>query len=806
MDAKPVEADGKGGAPGRLPPPPQPPRTRREKLARAAMYALALGVGAGVAGASWWQSCGYRGCPTIAQLQAWGPSEGGRLLDHTGTLISPLTPVRRTNVPLASVPKHVRATFIAVEDRRFYEHEGIDWKGAARATVANLKAGGVREGGSTISMQLARNAFLVDRAQERSFTRKLLEIRYAKLLEQALTKDQILENYLNAIYLGNRVYGVEGASRDLFGKGVGDLTLAEAAMLAGLPKAPSGYSPRRDRARALARREVVFSVLERDSVMPPDALARARATPLKVVRASWEPARNVDSWAAEAVRSVLDSLRKAGAIPAGLADANLVVHSTFDRRAQLAGERAVGWGAAQVDGERDDRGGRTQGALVAVDPATGAIRALVGGRRVERGGFNRALRAQRQPGSAFKPFVYAAAIMHGFTPATMVEDVPVSIGSGQTLWTPANYSDDYAGRVTLRDALRRSANAATVRVSRDVGITTVAEQAQAQGITSTLPLVPALALGAGGVTPLELTTAYAPFANGGTRVTPYMIERVEDNFGRVIWAHGGGSTSQALESTDAFLVTSMLRSVVDNGTGRAVRSAGIRGPVAGKTGTTNDGADVWFVGYTPSIVAGVWFGADDPVPLGAAASGGRFAAPAWARFIKDGWHSPEEDGDWEVPMGIEHKWIDIGTGKLASDWCGPSRKEYFRVGTTPTESCETDQRIAMWDTLGVQDWADVIPPPDSMRVIAPPDSLHQLGMAVEAVGAMLHSLQTSEKARTTSRRVVAELRETISRETRRTRDLERRVARRLSEERERQVERTERMARKLAEGRRGSRE
>jgi penicillin-binding protein 1A len=207
-----------------------------------------------------------------------------------------------------------------------------------------------------------------------------------------------------------------------------------------------------------------------------------------------------------------------------------------------------------------------------------------------------------------------------------------------------------------------------------------------------------------------------------------------------------------------------------------VRAAGIRGPVAGKTGTTNDGADVWFVGFTPSIVAGVWFGADDPVPLGDDASGGRFAAPTWARFIKDGWHSPEEDGEWEVPMGIEQKWIDIGTGKLASDWCGPSRKEYFRVGTTPSESCETEQAIAMSDTTTIPDWTNVIPPPD--------DSLRQISSAMDAMGAVLQTLQNSEKTRAISRRVVAEIRETMRRETKRTRDLERRVAKRVLQARQ----------------------
>ncbi|HYW33300.1 MAG TPA: biosynthetic peptidoglycan transglycosylase, partial [Gemmatimonas sp.] len=333
MDAKPNDAEvGVGTAESAPPASPDKGatgRSKRSRLARVALYAAAIGTGLGLTGATWWTSCGYRGCPSVAELRGWTPTEGGRLLDRNGVLISPLVPVRRTNVPLSSVPAHVRATFIAVEDRRFFSHEGIDWYGAARAAVANIKAGGVREGGSTISMQLARNLFLSERASERSFTRKLLEIRYARLLEGALTKNQILEKYLNAIYLGNGVYGVEGASRDLFGKSVRNVNLAEAAMLAGLPKAPSGYSPRRDRARARARRDVVFMVLERDSVMPRAALKQARATPLTVARATWEPSRNVDSWATESVRPLLDSLRKAGEIPASISNGNLIVHTTF---------------------------------------------------------------------------------------------------------------------------------------------------------------------------------------------------------------------------------------------------------------------------------------------------------------------------------------------------------------------------------------------------------------------------------------------------------------------------------------------
>lgn len=677
---------------------------------RAIAATLVAGTLGAVATASWWYSCGFGGCPTAAQLRAWQPSEGGVLLGHDSSVVSALSLVRRVNVPLARVPEHVQRAFIAVEDRRFYAHHGVDWHGVARALVHNVRAGGVREGASTITMQLARNVFLGSRAAERSWGRKLLEWRYAQLIEGALTKPQILERYLNAIYLGNGVYGIEAASRDLFGRGVATLTLADAALLAGLPKAPSNYSPRNRRARALARRAIVVDVLAREGVGTATALRAARAAPLVLARREYVPARLVDTWAVEAVRVTLDSLRQAGAIPRTLADAQLRVWSTIDRRAQLAAERAVAAQAAMIDEERAENGQslrgashRTQGALAALDPATGAVRAIVGGRRVERKGFNRALRARRQPGSTFKPFVYAVALQQGFTAASMVEDEPVEIGTGRDLWRPANYGDDYAGRITLRDALARSANAAAVRISREVGVPRIAGLAQAQGIASDLPLVPALALGAAAVTPLELTTAYAPFANGGVRVRPFLVHRIEDQFGTVLWQPASHAVSRVLDAADAFLVTSLLQGAVDEGTGRAVRSAGIRGPVAGKTGTTNDGTDVWFVGYTPTLVASVWFGADTPEPLGWNASGGRLAAPAWARFLRDGWHSPQRDTPWQAPPGIESQRIDIATGALASDWCGPSRREYFRTGTAPTASCEADAYHAARDADG-PDW------------------------------------------------------------------------------------------------------
>ena len=725
----------------------------RTRLFKPLLYTGALAVAGALTTVSWWWSCGWQGCPTSAQLRAWRPTEGGELLARDSAFVSALSPVNRTNVPLSRVPAHVQAAFIAVEDRRFHAHHGVDWYGVGRATVANVTAGSVREGASTITMQLARNVFLGNRATERTLGRKLLEWRYATLLERSLSKQDILERYLNAIYLGNGVYGVEGASRDLFGKSVKDISLSEAAMLAGLPKAPSSYSPRRDKARALARRAIVFDVLLREGVADSATIKTLRNKPLKVVRAEWAPARAVDSWAVEAVRVTLDSLRKAGVIPRSLNDAQLRVWSTIDRRAQIAGERAITLGASQIDQERASGGfsvgsarSRTQGALVALDPATGALRAIVGGRRVERKGFNRALRAKRQPGSTFKPFVYVEALRQGFTAATMLEDEPVEIDIGRTVWTPANYGDDYAGHITMRDALARSANAATVRLSSKLSVKRIADLAHAQGITSDLPIVPALALGAGAVTPLELTAAYAPFGNGGKRVQPYLVERVEDQFGRVIWRHPSAVGTTVLEATDAFLITSLLQGVVDRGTGRPVRDAGVRGPVAGKTGTTNDGTDVWFVGYTPTLVASVWFGADDPQPLGWNASGGRMAAPVWARFLRDGWHSPEDDSAWVPPPGIETKQIDIGTGKLASNWCGPSRREFFVRGSAPKQSCEDDPYLAMRDAEP-PDWHDSSGQGDIDSV-----------QIAETVSGVLEAVGDNSKARAVAGRVFSELR------------------------------------------------
>jgi penicillin-binding protein 1A len=302
-------------------------------------------------------------------------------------------------------------------------------------------------------------------------------------------------------------------------------------------------------------------------------------------------------------------------------------------------------------------------------------------------GFNRALGARRQPGSAFKPFVYAAALSHGYTPASLVDDSPVEITDGSRVWRPVNFGGEYAGMVTLRRALMASANAATVRLSRAVGERRVAALARKAGLRGALDPVPSLALGAVEVTPLELVMAYAPFANGGYRVESSLVRRIELADGTELWRAPEPKPSQVLGAAEAFQITSMLRSVVDEGTGHVVRELGVRGPVAGKTGTTNNGADIWFVGYTPTVVAAVWFGYDAPRAIAPNASGGRLAAPAWAAFFRNGWKETAPASAWEPPVELVSRTIDAYTGDIANEWCPTTQREWFKPGSEPVRIC-----------------------------------------------------------------------------------------------------------------------
>src|SRR3982751_4252009 len=624
----------------------------------------------------WLLTCGFDGCPTPRDIQTFQPDQGGRILDRYNRVMGRLELVRRVNVPISAVPQFVQQASIATEDRRFYQHGGLDWRGFFRALAANLKAGGTRQGFSTITMQVARNTFAVRRYPPRSLRQKLTELRLSRLIEHSLTKQQILELYFNVIYMGNGVYGVEAASRDLFGKSVNQITLPQAAVLAALPKAPSAYTPRRHAQRALDRRNLVLGLMVKEGYVSANRLPGLQATPLRIAKDEWRPKDPNDSFALDAVRNFVDSI-----IQGGQADIiDLTVRTTLDRNAQISADRAVRRQASVIQSEAGRRA-LIQGAMVAIDPRNGDIRALTGGRQYERGTFNRALLAHRQPGSAFKPFVYAAAMAAGYTPSSEVDDDPIDVIQGRNVWSPSNYNDEYNGRITFRKALIKSANAATVRVSQAIGIQRVIDQAHKNGIVSTLPNVPSMALGSAEVTPVELVTAYAPFANGGYKVRPRLLRSISTSDDIPIWQDDGSSARdlpRVMDPRDAYQVTSMLQSVVDYGTGRVVRESGVKGLVAGKTGTTNSGTDVWFVGYTPTIIAAFWFGYDAPAPISSDASGGRLAAPAWVDFYQQGWRETASPNAWNPPAGMVERIIDPTTGYLATEWCPVTRNEYYK--------------------------------------------------------------------------------------------------------------------------------
>jgi 1A family penicillin-binding protein len=633
----------------------------------------------------WLGTCGFYGCPSPAEIRAFHPSEGGNVYDRNQRLIGHLANVRRVNVSINVVPKAVRDAFVATEDRRFYEHNGLDWRGVLRAVARNFSAGGIRQGFSTITMQVAHNSFLSDRYHGRSLRRKLVEVRISRLLERELTKDQILEHYLNVIYLGSGVNGVEAASLDLFGKDINKVSLDEGAVLAALPKAPSVYTPRHSLDRAVQRRNLVLGLMATQGYITDGQAQAAERRPLRISENEWRPSITNEASALDAVRALVDSVT-----PDVLKEGDVNVYTTLDFALQRSADKTVLRHIAQITQETRETmgpvGEEAQGALVALDPATGDVRALVPGKRTQRGGFNRALAARRQPGSAFKPFVYAAAMAAGYSPASEVDDDPVTVQIGRDIWQPANYNNEYNGRITLARALMLSANSATVRVSRDIGEAQVILAARRNGITSPLTPVPSIALGAEGVTPMELVTAYAPFANGGLRVKPRLVARIEAPDGTLLWSSDVQRPAPAMNPQDAYEVTEMLQGVVNFGTGKAIRDYGITAPVAGKTGTTNSGEDVWFVGYTPSLVAGIWFGYDQPRQISTNASGGRLAAPAWAEMYQAGWHEPAGSA-FVAPPGMVSAVVDPQSGELATEWCPTKQRQWFKPGSEPQSEC-----------------------------------------------------------------------------------------------------------------------
>jgi len=591
-------------------------------------------------------------------------------------------------VRLRDVPFSLLQAVLAAEDHRFFDHRGVDLRGLLRAAWVNLRSGRVAQGGSTITQQLVKNRLL---DPKRTLARKLDEAWLATLIEWRYSKERILEAYLNEVYLGQRgsiaIRGVSSASRAYFRKEVHQVTVAEAALLAGMIRAPNTYSPGVNPIRARERRDVVLARMRELGRLSNADYEAARREPVRVqtVVATTQTA----PYFADHVRQELETRFGSGALDGR----DVRVFTTLDLTLQRLAESAVERGLARLETQRPrlrgaDDAHRLQAALVALDPVTGHVRAMVGGRRYQSSQFNRATLAHRQPGSAFKPFVYSAALAapsaggRGFTLATFLDDSPLTLTVDGAPWSPRNYEDRYLGRVTVREALQQSLNAATVRLAQDVGLSTIVERARALGIESRLDPVPAMALGAFEVTPLELARAYLPFFNGGQRTAPAHAVRALQDRGGAVEAEDDAQKS-VMSPAEAYLMTSLLEGVIKAGTGASARALGVTGAVAGKTGTTNDGRDAWFVGGGPGLLAAVWVGYDSDDVHGL--SGAEGALPIWAEFMRPALDSVGPR-DFSVPAGVTFVEIDLTNGKTANRFCPQTGKEVFLAGTEP-EAC-----------------------------------------------------------------------------------------------------------------------
>ncbi len=580
-----------------------------------------------------------RGLPDTSALYDIDRQPSITYLDRNGALIAVRGSQQAPPADLEALPDYVPAAFIAIEDRRFYWHPGFDPIGMSRAMVANMRAGRIVQGGSTLTQQLAKNLFLTP---DQNMRRKVQELMLAVWLELKFSKQEILALYLNRVYFGAGAYGIEAASQRYFDKSAKDLTVGEAALLAGLLKAPSRYSPVSEHERAAARATVVLDEMQEAGVITVEQRAAAVLEPVRVSRTlATQHAQYFVDWLDKEIRGLV-----------GEPTEDMIVETTLDLTLQTAAERNV-----RRILDRDASRGVEQAALVALD-GDGRVRAMIGGASYADSQFNRAVDARRQAGSAFKPFVYLAAMEAGYTPQTPVVDEPVRIGN----WSPRNYSGTFAGNMTLANAVAQSTNTVAAYVADQIGRDSVARAARRLGISSRIGLEPAMALGAVEVSPIDMATAYDAFANGGRRVEAYGISRIRTPQGRVIYQRAArdAAAGQAINNPSLYYMNQMLRGVVTGGT---ARSAAISGrDIAGKTGTTSDYKDAWFVGYTGGFVTAVWVGKDDNTAM-RGVTGGAAPAAIWKGFMEaalprlnvqpipngppmpEGWIAPDPIGD-----------------------------------------------------------------------------------------------------------------------------------------------------------------
>ena len=613
--------------------------------------------------------------PQIRSLESFQPSSVTRIYAANRELLAELFIEKRDPVSLEVIPEYLKKALIATEDRSFYHHSGVDLKGIIRAVIRDIQAGGLVEGASTLTQQLAKTLFLTPR---KTLQRKIKEALLAIQLERRYTKDEILEFYINQVYYGSGAYGAESAARIFFGKSVKDLGLAECALIAGMPKAPSRYSPLVNKALSIKRRNIVLKQMKDTGIITAAEYSQAVAEPIELVQ---KPLHRMDApYFVEYVKKFLeDALGSARLYKGGL-----TIFTTLDFELQRAAETAVSKGLAELESrmrQHKIKSPKPQCALISLDVQSGGIIAMVGGKDFLSSPFNRATVAKRQPGSAFKPILYAYAVERGFPQSKIILDAPIAfkIPGKKNDWKPQNFSKNYKGEITLRMALTHSKNIPAVRLIDMLGPSSVAQFAHTFGIESTLSSNLSLALGTSEVTLLELTSAYAVFPNRGKSIKPFGVVEVDDQNGRIVW-QAKPRRKVVMSRAGAAIMVNMLQGVVQEGTGRKARF--LKHPVAGKTGTTNEFKDALFVGFSPSIATGVWVGQDVFSSLGKRETGARAALPIWIEVMSEAL-SKKPYQFFDIPDDVVKIPMDPVNGHLLTEDSPDAVPALFKKGTEP---------------------------------------------------------------------------------------------------------------------------
>ncbi len=678
------------------------PTGRGKLLLQIAALAVVVALGITIAGIQWFS----RDLPSMARLEMIEPALKTRVLAADSTIIKEFFIQDRILLELEEIPLEVQQAFIAIEDRRFYNHFGIDFVRLAAVVWKDLRHWNRREGASTITQQLSRDLFLT---KEQTFPRKIKEALLALRIERTYSKDEILELYLNQIYFGAGTYGIEAASRKFFGRSVTELELHQTALIAGLNKNPEGYNPFVNPDRALRRRNIVLTAMEDFGLISEVELDSLKTRPLDVAQQE-TGSSGMAAYFTEHIRQILAAKYGSQSIYRD----GFTVYTTLDPVLQRVAEDSLETYVQQI--EREEKYELTrqsyldsiatgnelapnylQSAVIALDPRNGHIKAMVGGRSFEESEFNCAIQANRQPGSAFKLFIYVAALENGYGPSDILLDTPivVELPHGE-VYKPRNFSEKFSGAVSLRHALNESINVPAIKLLQKIGAPSIIGTARRMGIKSPLRPYLSLALGAQEVNLLELTSAFGVLATGGIRAEPMAILKIEDRNGNTLEEYREYQ-EEVLSPEISYVITDMLKTVVDEGTGKTVRMMGLNIPLAGKTGTTDDYTDGWFIGFSPELAVGVWTGFNEKIPIGRNRTGARVALPIWVDVMRAAYPSGYGP-DFPRPERITEAMICEESGLIATPYCKIVRREIFIEGMEPVRQCDL-HKVSPYDML-----------------------------------------------------------------------------------------------------------